>query len=299
MTYNNINDNLKTMKKIFWIASYPRSGNTWMRSILSSLFFTTDGKFDFNLLKRMGGMFEDAKRFEFVKNINEKDYKLLSDLKILSKYWLDSQFRMNTGSNFIFLKTHHACISYLNNNFTTPQITKGAIYLVRDPRDVAISYAKYTNKDIDYTIEIMCQKGLTVYYPAKRKELKKKYKAYISSWDDNVESWSCLNVPKKIIKYEDLLLDTENTLLKLINFLEEKFKLKFHNIDIKLKNVLETTNFKTLQHYEKKYGFKASRKKEKFFRQGRANQWKKILTKEQIKKIEYSFKDIMVKFGYI
>jgi hypothetical protein len=270
-----------------------------MRSILSSLFFTTDGKFDFNLLKRMGGMFEDAKRFEFVKNINEKDYKLLSDLKILSKYWLDSQFRMNTGSNFIFLKTHHACISYLNNNFTTPQITKGAIYLVRDPRDVAISYAKYTNKDIDYTIEIMCQKGLTVYYPAKRKELKKKYKAYISSWDDNVESWSCLNVPKKIIKYEDLLLDTENTLLKLINFLEEKFKLKFHNIDIKLKNVLETTNFKTLQHYEKKYGFKASRKKEKFFRQGRANQWKKILTKEQIKKIEYSFKDIMVKFGYI
>ena len=108
-----------------------------------------------------------------------------------------------------------------------------------------------------------------------------------------------MNVPKKIIKYEDLLLDTENTLLKLINFLEEKFKLKFHNIDIKLKNVLETTNFKTLQHYEKKYGFKASRKKEKFFRQGRANQWKKILTKEQIKKIEYSFKDIMVKFGYI
>ena len=62
----------------------------------------------------------------------------------------------------------------------------------------------------------MCQKGSTSYYPAKRKELKKKYKAYISSWDDNVESWSYLNVPKKIIKYEDLLFDTENTLLKLI-----------------------------------------------------------------------------------
>ena len=144
------------------------------------------------------------------------------------------------------------------------------------------------NKDIDSTIEIMCQKGSTFYYPAKRKELKKKYKAYISSWDDNVESWSYLNVPKKIIKYEDLLLDTESTLLKLISFLEEKFKLKFHNIDIKLKNVLETTNFKTLQH-----------KNEKFFRKGRANQWKNILTKEQIKKIEYSFKDKMVKFGYI
>ena len=108
-----------------------------------------------------------------------------------------------------------------------------------------------------------------------------------------------MNVPKKIIKYEDLLLDTENTLQTLINFLEKKFKLKFHNINIKLKNVLETTNFKTFQDYEKKFGFKESSNNEKFFNQGRASQWKKILTKEQIKKIESSFKDKMEQFGYI
>ena len=77
-------------KKIFWIASYPKSGNTWMRAILSALFYTKDGKFNFTLFKLIG-MFETFEKFEYIKKINIEDFKKLSDLKILSKYWLQAQ----------------------------------------------------------------------------------------------------------------------------------------------------------------------------------------------------------------
>ena len=72
-------------KKIFWIASYPKSGNTWMRAILSALFYTKDGKFNYTLFKLIG-MFETIEKFEYIKKINIEDFEKLSDLKILSKY---------------------------------------------------------------------------------------------------------------------------------------------------------------------------------------------------------------------
>ena len=77
-------------KKIFWIASYPKSGNTWMRAILTSLFFTKDGLFSFDLFSSTS-IFEHAERFEFVKELNLDDYNKLSELEILSKYWIEGQ----------------------------------------------------------------------------------------------------------------------------------------------------------------------------------------------------------------
>ena len=85
-------------KKIFWIASYPKSGNTWMRAIISSLFFTSNGKFTFNYLGYIQS-FDLDKRFKFVKKINKKEYKDLDKLEILAKYWLESQKNLNKKKN--------------------------------------------------------------------------------------------------------------------------------------------------------------------------------------------------------
>ena len=80
-------------KKIFWIASYPKSGNTWLRAIISALFYSPDGVFNFNLLKHIP-MFEDRGWFEFIKELNINDYKKMHDLKVLSNYWLSAQNRI-------------------------------------------------------------------------------------------------------------------------------------------------------------------------------------------------------------
>ena len=74
-------------KHIFWIASYPKSGNTLLRAILSSLFFSKDGCFDLNMLKHTS-QFEMRKRLDIVSKINKDDFNKLDELKILSKYWL-------------------------------------------------------------------------------------------------------------------------------------------------------------------------------------------------------------------
>ena len=74
------------MKKILWIASYPKSGNTFMRSLLSSLIYTDSGEFNFNLLKKVK-QFDIHLYFKFIKMINEDDYRKLNDIKVASKYW--------------------------------------------------------------------------------------------------------------------------------------------------------------------------------------------------------------------
>ena len=141
----------KLVKKIFWVVSYPKSGNTWMRSILSSLIFSKDGKFQFELLKNIQH-FDLLKNYNFLKKINIGDYNNLNNLKILSKYWLEAQKKYNDTGNFTIFKTHSSNVKIYNYEYTNIDNTLGFIYLVRDPRDIAISYSKHLNKSIDETI---------------------------------------------------------------------------------------------------------------------------------------------------
>ena len=85
-------------KKIFWIASYPKSGNTWMRAIISSLFFSEKGKFDFSLLEKIN-YFDSPKAYEFVKNKNSEDFSNLDNMMTLYRYRNEAQKRAVIGSS--------------------------------------------------------------------------------------------------------------------------------------------------------------------------------------------------------
>ena len=285
-------------KKIFWIASYPKSGNTWMRAILTSLFFTKDGVFSFELFKSTS-IFEHAERFEFIKEINSSNYNKLSQIDTLSKYWIEAQNKTIIKGDFAFLKTHHACINYNSNDFTSINNSLGTVYLVRDPRDIAISYSKHIGKTIDETIYIMKKIGASTLYKTGTNTKNKKYYSYISSWDDNIKSWEGFRVPKIIIRYEDLLDNASEKILEIINFFKKNYNIEFSNIENKLKNIVETTNFDNLSHLEKEHGFIEATKHSNFFRKGKKKQWKDILTSKQISEIENCFKDSMKKYNYL
>lgn len=107
-------------KKIFWIASFPKSGNTLIRAILASLFFSKDGKFTFHLLDKIK-LLEDVNVLQFIESLNYNDYKNLSDFKILSKYFLKIQDKIieNLKDNdSCFLKTHSGLFKFFGNEFT-------------------------------------------------------------------------------------------------------------------------------------------------------------------------------------
>ena len=140
-------------KHIFWIASYPKSGNTLLRAIISSLFFSKDGYFDFKILKHTT-QFEMRKRLDVINEINKNDFLKIGDLKILSKYWqlLQSKKNLNINKGFGFVKSHSNLVSLFNNWFTTPELTAGYIYVIRDPRDIAISWSKHSGLTLDKSI---------------------------------------------------------------------------------------------------------------------------------------------------
>ena len=81
-------------KHLFWITSYPKSGNTLLRAIISSLFFSDSGLFDFKMLNNIP-VIEDTKNLDFIKNKFPKDYENINQLNVLSKYWVDIQTKKN------------------------------------------------------------------------------------------------------------------------------------------------------------------------------------------------------------
>ena len=288
-------------KKIFWIASYPKSGNTLIRAILASLFFTKDGIFSFEILKKIL-LFENFQRLNFIKKENIQDYKKLSDLKILSKYWLKMQSKENLGlrdGEFCFLKTHSAQLTYFDNYFTDIKHTLGFIYIIRDPRDVLISYTHHSMNSLDESILHITNNTAALDYVEKKIEDKIEPYALLSRWDVHVKSWVLFRVPNLVLRYEDLVEKKKEIIYRIINFFEKNYNFKFHNIDHKIENIIASTDFETLKKNEEKYGFDEAIKDQPFFNVGKSQQWKTQLNSTQKNLIENEFRDEMVKFKYL
>ena len=289
-------------KHIFWISSYPKSGNTLVRAIIASLFFSRDGKFQFDQLKHTT-QFETRKRLNLIKKLNEEDFLNLDQLKVLSKYWLTLQKKENMKINkgFGFVKSHSSYFAIFNNWFTNLNNTAGYIYIVRDPRDVAISWAKHANLTIDESINFMLDFKSCIEWAQSNSELPERIKprTFLSSWNEHVGSWvnNDLSVPKLILKYEDLVYKKKEVFDHIVDFFEKNFQINFKLTKTKVNNIIKTTDFKELKLQESKIGFEEAQSGI-FFRKGTKNQWKNTLNIKQTKKLENKFRDFMNKFGY-
>ena len=278
------------LKNLLWVASYPKSGNTWMRAILTSLFYSDDGIFDFKLLPKIHQN-EKLQYFDFVKDINIEDYKKLGELPTISKYWAEAQERIES-KKLIFFKTHSCNYCHNNLNYTNQLKTRGGIYIIRDPRDVAVSYSKFIGESIDMTIDYMLGESRQIWNQNKSVGI------ILSRWDYHVASWLNLKAPIIFIRYEDLLDKTEKVLNELINFLTGELKIKVYVNQKKIDNIIQSTSFNLLKQKEEKEGFREASKSSAFFRKGKSMQWKNDLNENQISKIEENFNEAMKKFNY-
>jgi len=291
-------------KKIFWISSYPKSGNTWLRLILCGLFFSKDG-----YLKNLKILNEIPKldtfhNFEFIKKISIKDYnKIFKNIEYneiatstLSKYWLESQKRIKLiKRDYGFFKTHNARIKFNDFHYTNELTTLGFIYITRDPRDIVISYSKHLNKDLDSTINFLKKNNVLG-----NQKTKNRMPEFIYNWKDHYRSWkNFIKVPSLFLKYEDLLIDTEKEINNIIIFFKKNFNIEIENQNNKIKNIIKTTNFKLLKDIENKDGFFEKSEHSRFFRCGKKNQWQKELNINQQNSIEVSFKKQMIELEYI
>jgi len=279
-------------KGIVWIASYPKSGNTWIRSIITSILYTRDGKFNFNLIKKID-QFETLHNFKFLKKNNIQHFEQLNKMNIVSKYWLEAQKQLIDKNKILFFKTHSANYIYDNLFFANNETTRGCIYIIRDPRDIIISYSNFLGISVEEMVKTITLNENKIYGSSN------KIGVFLTRWDYHVASWIRINKPKLILKYEDMLLNPRQTIIKIAKYLTEDLYIKINIDEEKITNILRTTSFSKLKEDEEKFGFFESSKNSVFFRSGKKNQWQEILTKKQLLFIEKSFKQYMTIYEYI
>ncbi|WP_445681336.1 sulfotransferase domain-containing protein [Radicibacter daui] len=276
---------------LFWIASFPKSGNTWVRLVLAGL-QAGGGDIDIN---RLGGI-EDAisssrRHFDILLDI---DSSLLTQAEIEAArphvYRQQAQALHATA----FRKTHEACIEVGDGTpLFPPDITEGAIYIVRDPRDVAISLAHHAGVAIDEAIGKMESPGYAL--SSSRDRLDVQVRQLVSDWSSNVTSWldrgPCTPL---LIRYEEMLADPAESIRRLAAAAGQPAP------EAVIDSVVRSTRFQELQQQELDNGFiERPMKAERFFRAGTAGQWRRELTTDQISRIERRHGDVMERLGYL
>ena len=276
---------------IIWLSSYPKSGNTWVRAVLTAYYYTKDGVYDPKQLIQIPDY----------PNPRIIGKKFIED-NTVHLHWEESQKKLIKDSKVVFLKTHNALIKIGKYPFTTSEFTIGVIYIVRDPRNVITSLKNHMDfQSLDQTFNFMADKNKIL----TNKEKVFSRNQFISSWKINYNSWCKMNNFRRlVIKYEDMLSEPEKIFRKLIEFTN---LLSNHEKTIdedKLSNAISTTNFENMKKSEKDGDFNESVKspinniKKDFFYLGPKNNWREILDKDLITKMNKYYLDDLKYLGY-
>ena len=281
---------------IFWIASYPKSGNTWLRSLLCAYYYSSDGNFNQKLLKNIS-------QFPQKHHFANFDYnpKIVTDT---SRFWIKAQNEINRDSKLKFFKTHNILGAINNNNFTNKENSIGGIYLVRDPRNIITSLQNHFELNKDEALKFMLSEKKYLYDYNQANDFSDFQ--FISSWEKNYKSWTKQDIfPIKVIKYEELMNNTFETFKEIIIFIEKITKIEKIFIESKAKNSIQSTSFNKMKKIEQSKGFNESvlsknhSKKIPFFHLGPKNDWKKILNEDFIKNATLKFKPLLEELNYI
>jgi len=283
---------------IIWIASYPKSGNTWIRSLLASYLFSEDGIFNFEHLKHVPQFSPITTNSTTLNETNYQDE--------ISKSWIPAQEIINKDKKIHFYKTHNAICSINGNYFTNKKNTIAAIYIVRDPRNIITSLSNHYEISDDEAFKFLINKRKII-FPTNiyNQENKKKMDFnFLGDWSGHYLSWKNIQYcPVKIVKYEDILNDTRKNFLSILDFLSKITKVEYNKK--KIDDSINSTNFEKLSSLETKSGFTESavslktKKKIKFFNLGKKNKWINLVNKKLITKIEKNFGKEMNELGYL
>ena len=282
---------------IFWIASYPKNGNTWLRSILSAYYFTNDGNFTNDKILKNIPQFPEKKYFD------DFDYDK-SDPVSTTRFWIRAQELINKDKKIRFFKTHNVYGSLNNYEFSNYNNSIGAVYIIRDPRNVLTSLTNHFEMEKEEALNFMLNEKKFTYDYFKNNDFSDFQ--FIGSWEKNYKSWiKNKDFPVKLIKYEDLMNETFHVVKDLINFINKNCKIDDNFDKSRAQAAIESTTFEKLKKIEKKFGFSESiksknqvNKKVPFFNLGPSNNWQKIFDTNFANKLNVIFRESLQELHY-
>ena len=290
---------------IIWLASYPKSGNTWLRTIISQLLYKNLN--DEEVLEESRKIRLYPSKIDFL-DLDEdfklpvfpdKKKKLILDKTVIN--WEASQSKLNLDKKLRILKTHNMlCKLKIKNDFytfTNLENTLGVIHIVRDPRNIFTSLVNHFSFESDEkALEFIFNDNQTVGIEENT------IPQLLSSWNNHYNSWKRFPKNNILIKYENLILDPKKEILKLTQYLKQFFELSYS--DIELDQILHNSSFENLKNLEEMGLFKENALNKdnvtkKFFYLGKKNDWKKLLDKKVSEALEKNFKKEMLELGYL
>lgn len=276
------------MGNILWLASYPKSGNTWVRAFLQNYLDNSSSPVDINTIHKNSVDEVKAYRYQPYLSAGQSTTDLSLEEVCSIRPMVQAQMAAEAPAT-VFVKTHNFQGEYKGYPLHNWQVSSGAIYVVRNPLDVVVSLKHYFDYSYDEAIAYMAaEMAGTPNEPENVPQL-------VSSWSQHVSSWTQEGGNNMLVlKYEDLLAHPQRSFRKIESLLGLRKDVK------RLAKAIRFSSFNQLKQQEQSAGFNEKHENAgSFFRKGQINQWRDELTEVQIKQIIADHREQMLRFKYL
>lgn len=273
-------------RSIIWLASYPKSGNTWTRLFLANYLMNAETPVPINQAHRFATGDAMVKMYSRVAGKIVDQHNLSLCLKLR-----DPVLRAIVGNNadVNFVKTHNARVAPEGVDLIPDRYTRSAIYIIRNPLDMVLSYARHYGITQEDAAQKICHRD-NGNLPTDTTVAQ-----YLSSWDMHVKTWMAYAPWKRlIVRYEDLLEDPETHFAKVLQLVGVPVDKE------RLQRAIRFSSFDELSKQEEEQGFiERPEQSEKFFGKGQKDQWKTDLDPALAEMIRAKMGETMKRYGYL
>lgn len=273
-------------RSIVWMASYPKSGNTWTRIFLANYIANAREPVSINQAHRVALGDSITKMYRMVAG-GPVDPANIEHMLRLRPQVLRGIVANNADINLV--KTHNARVVARGVPLIPEEVTRSAIYILRNPLDMVLSYARHygmTPEEAAYTVSHPDNAN-----PPDDETVTQ----FMGSWSDHVRSWTGKSAyPVLVLRYEDMLDDPKACFTKVVEHLGMPLD------EARLDRAILFSSFKELSAQEKAQGFvEKSQESERFFAKGQKDQWKTDLAPRLVKRMKHTHRKVMKEFGYL
>jgi hypothetical protein len=274
------------MAGIVWLASYPKSGNTWVRAFLHNLMRDPARSYDIN---RLSDLTAGDSQIAWYRGLDPSLGEDYPDERIRALRPQVHRAIAASSPDSVFAKTHNALIEEEGQPLVALEATAGAIYVVRNPLDVAVSFSHHNAVGIDEIIDFMARPGARSVSDSVNV-----YEVY-GSWSEHVASWTATTSSRlHVMRYEDMLANAPRSFGALVAFLGLEASRQ------RIAKAIRLSSFGVLREQERRHRFREKPAvADRFFRAGTAGQWRKRLTPAQVAAVVAAHREQMARFAYL